>query len=443
MFESLGDALSSIISKVRNRGSITESDLKDVMRQIRISLLSADVSLPVVKSLTSRVHSEAIGKKVVDSVSPADVIVKIVEDEIAKVLGEEVEELSLSQGFAVILFVGLQGAGKTSSVAKLAKFLTEKKDKRVLMVSTDVYRPAAREQLRILGDSISIPTYSPPSDAPIEITRSAIDYARANHFDMLLLDTAGRTHIDDNMMSEIKELKSLCNPIETILVLDSLMGQDAVNIAKGFDDAVSITSSIVTRVDADMRGGAILSLREVTQKPIKFMSVGEKPQEFEPFHPERIASRILGMGDIKSLVERAYDGIGESEIDSLEERFESGKFDMQDLLGQIRNMKKLGGVSKLMSMVPGIGKMTRENSDTASEALKRQEAIICSMTRKERMRPEILNASRKKRIAIGSGTSVPEVNRLIKQHNSMYKMVKKVGKMDGDALANIKKVLSR
>lgn len=434
MFQSLNDQLSSIFQSLRGKGFLSENDVKVAMRQVRIALLEADVALPVVKKLVEEVSAKAVGQEVIKSVSPANMVVKIVQDHLTELLGSEAAELNLNATPpVVVMMVGLQGSGKTTSSGKLAQYLKSKQNKKVLLASLDIYRPAAQKQLEVLGKQLAIETL--PIDQPNEpeaITKRALDKARKEGFDVLILDTAGRLHIDDDLMKELQDVKKLASPTETLLVADALTGQDAVNIAKTFHEKINVTGIILTRIDGDARGGAALSMRHVTGCPIKFVGVGEKVSEFEVFHPERIATRILGMGDIISLVEKAAENVDAKEAKSLEKKLKKGKFDLEDLAKQLSMMRKMGGMGSIMGLMPGLGKLKGKIDEAGidDKTFKRLEAIISSMTKQERRFPKVINASRKKRIASGAGVEVQEVNCLLKQHQQMAGMMKKFGKMD-------------
>lgn len=438
MFESLSENLSKIFSKITSKGIITESDIDLAMREIRIALLEADVSLPVVREFINLVKEEALGAKVIKSISPGQMIIKIVHEQLTKILGEKLSPINLSaRPPVVIMMVGLQGSGKTTSSAKLALWLKQKLAKNVLLASLDVARPAAKQQLETLAKQIavnSLPILD--NEKAIDIAMRAIKYAGQSITDVVILDTAGRLHVDEELMQELQEIKKLTQPLEVILVADSLTGQDAVNIAQKFNQDVGITSIILTRVDGDGRGGAALSMVQATSCPIKYVGVGEKMNEFQEFHPERVASRILDMGDIVSLVERAAENINQEEAEKLASRLKKGKFDLNDLLKQLRNLKKMGGFSSLLGMIPGLGKIKDQlkNANIDEAGFKHQEAIILSMTEKERKDFKIINGSRKKRIASGSGRTVQEVNRLLNQFQEMRNMMQKFGKMDQKSL---------
>ena len=435
MFESLSDRLSGIFDGLTKRGALSEKDVSTALREIRRALIEADVALEVVRDFVERVREKAVGAEVVKSVTPGQMVVKIVHDELVEMLGSDAEPISLAAAPPVtLMMVGLQGSGKTTTTAKIAKRLTEKQKKKVLMASLDVKRPAAQEQLRQLGEQTGIDTL-PIIDGqtPVEIAARAQQAAKLGGADVVILDTAGRTHIDEPLMMEMADIKSAGNPHEILLVVDSLTGQDAVNLAKSFDDRVGITGLVLTRIDGDGRGGAALSMRAVTGKPIKLIGTGEKLDALEDFHPGRIADRILGMGDVVSLVEKAAETIDQEKAEAMAKRMQKGEFDLNDLSEQLEQMKKLGGMGSIMSLMPGIGKMKKqvEAAGLDDDIFKRQQAIISSMTRKERKAPKVLNASRKKRIAAGSGSSVQEVNQLLKMHRQMGDMMRKMGKMGG------------
>ena len=433
MFNSLSNKFGDIFSRLRKRGVLTEADIDAVMREVRIALLEADVALPVVKDFITSLKAKAVGNEVIQSVSPAQMVVKLVNDHIAELLGSENAAINLAATPpVVIMMVGLQGSGKTTSTGKLALRLRAKHAKKVLVASLDVYRPAAQMQLEQVAkraEVTSLPIVE--GEKPLQITERALKMARLEGYDVLLLDTAGRLHIDEELMNELKAVKQLANPLETLLVADSLTGQDAVTIAKNFHEQIAVTGIILTRIDGDGRGGAALSMRAVTGQPIKFMGVGEKIDEFEEFHPARIASRILDMGDIVSLVEKAAENVSQAEAEAMAAKMMEGHFDFNDMLDQLRKMKKMGGVSSLMKMLPGMGAMREklENAKVDENALAKQEAIILSMTKKEREFPKLLNGSRRARIASGAGVTVQDVNRIIKQHLQMQDMVKKLKKL--------------
>ncbi len=438
MFDSLSDKLGSIFDKLKGRGALKEGDVREAMREVRIALLEADVALPVVKDFIAKVTERAVGQEVMKSVSPGQMVVKIVNDHLVEMLGSEAKGISLAAVAPVpILIVGLQGSGKTTSAAKIAKRLQEKENKKVMMASLDIYRPAAMEQLKILGEQIDVATL-PIIDGqlPVDIAKRAMTSAKLQGMDVVILDTAGRLHIDQTLMSEVIGVRNAVTPHETLLVVDSLTGQDAVNVAQSFSDQIGLTGVVLTRMDGDGRGGAALSMRAVTGQPIKLVGMGEKLDDMEEFHPERVASRILGMGDVVSLVEKAAETIEAEDAEKMIKKMKKGQFDFDDLRAQLRQMKKLGGMSSILGMLPGIGKAQKQmaNANIDDNLLKRQEAIINSMTPLERERPKLLNASRKKRIASGAGASVQEVNKLIKMQKQMAGMMKKMGKMGGKGM---------
>jgi signal recognition particle subunit SRP54 len=434
VFDSLSDKLGGIFDKLRGKGNLSEDDVNAAAREIRVALLEADVALSVVKEFIEIVKSRAIGAEVVKSVTPAQQVVKIVHDAMVEMLGgADVEELNItSTPPAAFLMVGLQGSGKTTSTAKISKFLSDKHRKKILMASLDVHRPAAQEQLAVLGEQTGVATLEIIKDqSPIEITERAMKTARLEGYDIVMLDTAGRLSIDAELMDEVAAISKLSNPVETLLVVDAMTGQDAVNVAKEFDEKVGITGIMLTRIDGDARGGAAMSMRGITGKPIKLMGTGEQWDKIEPFYPDRIAGRILGMGDVVSLVEKATESIEQEDAAEMAAKFKKGQFDFNDLLKQMKQMAKMGGAGALLKMMPGLGKMAAqlENNDLADSVLKKHEAIILSMTLKERAKPSLMNASRKKRIAAGSGTSVQEINKLCKQQQQMETVMKRIKKM--------------
>jgi len=433
MFDSLSDRLSGIFDGLKRRGSLKESDVLEAMREVRIALLEADVALPVVKDFIKEVKDKAVGQQVLKSVTPGQQVIKIVKDEMVAMLGAETEAINiLGVPPTAILMVGLQGSGKTTTTAKIAKRLTEKDKKKVLMASLDVRRPAAQEQLKILGEQISVKTLPIiAGQMPVDIARRAMDAARLQGFDVVLLDTAGRLHVDQALMAEVVAVRDATQPIETLLVADSLTGQDAVNVAREFDSQVGITGVALTRMDGDGRGGAALSMRAVTGKPIKLAGTGETMDALEDFHPERVASRILGMGDVVSLVEKAAETIEKEDAEKMAKKMAKGEFDLDDLRTQLQQMSKMGGMKSILGMLPGMGKLkgAMGQGGVDDRMFKRQEAIICSMTPEERKKPRVINASRKKRIAAGSGMQVQDVNKLLKMHMQMAKMMKKMTKM--------------
>jgi len=438
MFESLSDRLGGVFDKLTGRGFLKEEDVTQALREVRVALLEADVALPVAKDFIKRVKEQAVGEKVLKSIKPGQQVIKIVNDALVEMLGEENESLNLAGSPPVsVLMVGLQGSGKTTHTAKLAKFITEKQRKKVLMASLDVQRPAAQEQLQILGQQISVDSLPIiKGQSPLEITKRALETGKLEGYDVVMLDTAGRLSIDDELMTQVEEIRDLAKPIETLLVADAMTGQDAVQTATNFNNRIGITGIVLTRIDGDARGGAALSMKAVTGKPIKFLGVGEQTDALEAFHPSRVADRILGMGDIVSLVEKAADTIDQDEALKLADRMQKGLFDLNDFASQLKQMRKMGGLSGLMGFMPGMGKLKKMMGDTDVDdgLLIKQESIMSSMTIKERENPKLLNASRRKRIATGSGTSVQDVNRLLKQFQQMQGMMKKLKKMGGKGL---------
>ena len=431
MFDSLQQRLVATFDRLRGRGALSESDVDEGLADIRTALIEADVALPVVKDFIDKVRPKAIGESVIRSVTPGQQIVKIVHDQLVETLGTENSSLDVGSPPAPILMVGLQGSGKTTTSAKLALMLQTREKKRVLMASLDVHRPAAMEQLKILGEQAGVPTLPiMANQTPVEIARRAMAAAKVGGYDVLILDTAGRQHIDEQLMTEVAQVKAQTNPHETLLVADSLTGQDAVNIAKSFNDRVKLSGIILTRSDGDARGGAALSMRAVTGAPIKFLGTGEKLDALEAFHPARVASRILDMGDVVSLVEKAAESFDKEQGEKLARKMKKGEFDMNDLAQQLQQMKKLGGMSGVLAMLPGVGKMKDQiaNAGLDDKILTRQEAVISSMTRQERANPDVINGSRRKRIAAGAGVDVSDVNKLLKMHRQMSDMMKKMGK---------------
>ena len=432
MFENLTNRLENIFSKLKKAPSLNEDQVDSGLKEIRQALLEADVALPVAKEFIEKIKPKAIGREIIRSTSPGQMIVKIVNDELINILGEKNQELNLNAVPPVsFLLVGLQGSGKTTTAAKLAKLLEKKFKKKVMLVSLDVYRPAAQEQLKILATKNNIANLPiVEKQLPIDITKRALSAASLNGSDVIIFDTAGRTQVDLPMMSEIKKIKELIKPTETILVADSLTGQIAVNVAKEFDTSVDISGIILTRADGDGRGGAALSMKQVTGKPIKYIGVGEKIEDIEQFHPERIANRILGMGDIVSLVEKAAQDLDEDKIKKAENELKEGNFTMESYLGQLRQMKKMGGMEGVMSMLPGVNKIKEQmkNSSIDESMLVSNEAIILSMTKEERENPKVISGSRRKRIAQGSGVDVSKINKLLKQFRMMSDMMKKISK---------------
>ena len=432
MFENLTNKLENIFSKLKKAPSLNEEQVDAGLKEIRLALLEADVALSVAKEFIEKIRLKAVGQEIIKSISPGQMIVKIVYDELVNFLGEKNQELNFNVvPPACILLVGLQGSGKTTSAAKLAKLVEKKYKKKVLLVSLDIYRPAAQEQLKILAETNEINFLPIINDQqPFDITKRALNVAKLNSSDVIIFDTAGRTQVDLMMMNEIKQIKTLVKPTETILVADSLTGQIAASVAKEFDNAVDISSIILTRIDGDGRGGAALSMKHITNKPIKYIGVGEKIDDLELFYPERIANRILGMGDVVSLVEKASEGLNEEKLKKTEEQFRKGLFTLDDYLSQIRQMKKMGGMEGVMSLLPGVSKIKKQmnNASIDEKIISTNEAIILSMTKKEREDPKVINGSRKKRIATGAGADILTINKLLKQFKMMTEMMKKMSK---------------
>jgi signal recognition particle subunit SRP54 len=434
MFDTLSDRLGSVFDRLRGRGALTETDVRAAMREVRVALLEADVALPVARDFVDQVTEKAVGQEVLRSVTPGQMVVKIVHDALVETLGSQTAELELNVSPpAVIMMVGLQGSGKTTTTAKLAKRLAERERKKVLMASLDVARPAAQEQLAVLGRQAQVDTLPiVAGQQPVEIARRALQAAKLQAYDVVLLDTAGRLHVDEQLMAEMKAVAAASTPAETLLVVDALTGQDAVNVAKGFAGEVDLTGVILTRLDGDARGGAALSMRAVTGKPIKFAGVGEAIDKLEAFHPERVAGRILGMGDVVSLVERAAETIKVEDAEKLAAKMAKGKFDLDDLRSQLQQMQRMGGLGALAGMMPGLkGMKGAMDQAQNSKALVHMEAMLSSMTAKERAKPEIINAKRKIRVAKGSGTTVQEINKLLKMHQEMATAMKRLKKMGG------------
>ena len=449
MFETLGDRLQNVMHKVRGYGKITEDNIKDMMREIRLALLEADVNYQVVKEFTNNVKEKALGEEVQKSIKPGELFVKIVKDELASLLGEKEAPLNLYGSPAILMLVGLQGSGKTTTIGKLANFLRKKHSKKPLLVACDVYRPAAIDQLKQLGKQLNIEVYDEGKNDPVEISKNAIKYAKENGFDYVLIDTAGRLQIDETLMEELQNIESSIKPHETelmdelkninsevkpheiMLVIDSMMGQDAINVIQGFNDNLELTGCVLTKLDGDTRGGVALSVRHLTNVPIKFIGVSEKLDGLERFDPERMAGRILGMGDIVSLVEKATESLDHDEMMSTADKMFKGKFDLEDFLKTMKQIKKLGPLENLLKLLPGANKMGLNNVQIDPKQMARIEAIIYSMTPYERRHPEIIKASRKTRIAKGCGQSVQEVNKLLQQFDDMKKMMKQMtsGKM--------------
>ena len=435
MFQSLSDRLSGIFDKLTKRGALTDSDVSEAMREVRRALLEADVALEVVREFTEKVKAKAVGQDVVKSVTPGQMVVKIVNDELVRMLGSDAEPIDIAAAPPVpILMVGLQGSGKTTTTAKIAYRLKNRDKKRVLMASLDTRRPAAQEQLRVLGEQTDVPTLPIiAGQTPLQIARRALDAGRLGGYDVVILDTAGRVTVDEALMTEVAEVEAATRPHEVLLVADSLTGQDAVNTAKAFEGRLGLTGIVLTRVDGDGRGGAALSMRAVTGKPIKLLGTGEKWDALVDFHPDRMASRILGMGDIVSLVEKAAQSIDAEKAQQIAQKMKKGDFDLADLAEQLKQMQKIGGMSGVLGMLPGVGKIKNQiaGANLDDGMLKRQHAIITSMTPKERRHPKLIDGKRKRRIASGSGTKVEEVNRLLKMHRQMADMMKAMGKNKG------------
>jgi signal recognition particle subunit SRP54 len=431
MFDSLQSRLGGVFDKMKGRGALGESDVDAAMQEVRAALLDADVALPVVKAFVDKVRPQALGESVLRSVTPAQMIIKIVHDALVETLGVQNESLDLGSPPAPILMVGLQGSGKTTTSAKLGLMLQNREKKRVLMASLDVRRPAAMEQLKVLGEQTGVATLPIlANQLPLDIAKRALASSRVGGYDALILDTAGRQHIDEALMLEVAQIRDAVKPHETLLVADSLTGQDAVNIAKAFNERVHVSGIILTRADGDARGGAALSMRAVTGAPIKFLGVGEKLDALEAFHPDRVAARLLDMGDVVTLVERAAETIDREQAEKLARKMKKGEFDMNDLAYQLRQMRRMGGMQGVLAMLPGVGKVKDQLAAAGLDdgILKKQEAIIHSMTKKERAKPDILNGSRRKRIAAGAGVEVSDVNKLMKMHRQMADMMKRVGK---------------
>ena len=438
MFENLTDRLSHTFRSITGKARLSEDNIKDALRDVRKALLEADVALPVVKAFIDTVRSRALGAQISKALNPGQQFLKIVENELIATMGQANERLNLAQQPpAIVLMAGLQGAGKTTSVAKLAKFLKEREKKKVLVVSADVYRPAAIKQLETLAAEVGVEFFPSNLDQkPVDIARAAIDHAKRQFFDVLIVDTAGRLHIDEALMGEIRDLHAAINPVETLFVIDAMIGQDAVNTAKAFNDALPLTGVILTKADGDARGGAALSVRHITGKPIKFLGMGEKVDALEPFHPERIASRILGMGDVMSLIEQAERTIDKEKADKLIKKVTKGqKFDLEDLRDQLQQMQNMGGLTSMLDKLPGMGNIAQlaQNANMGKQ-FKTMDAIISSMTPEERRNPDDLSGSRKRRITLGSGTQIQDLNRLLKQHKQMAKMM---GKMKGGGMAKM------
>lgn len=424
MFENLSDRLQDVVHKIKGYGKITEENISEMMREIRLSLLEADVNYKVVKEFTNNVKEKALGEEVNKSLNPGELFVKIVKDELTKLLGGENTPLNISGNPATLMLVGLQGSGKTTTIGKLANYLRKNNKKKPLLVACDVYRPAAIDQLKQIGKELNIEVYSEGKGNPVEISKNAIKYSKDNGYDYVLIDTAGRLQIDESLMEELDNIQKEVNPDETILVIDSMMGQDAINVINGFNDKIKLSGVILTKLDGDTRGGVALSVKHLTNLPIKFIGVSEKMDGLTPFYPERMASRILGMGDILSIVEKVQDEIDEKEAEKTAKKMMKGNFDLEDFLNQLNQIKKLGPLENILKLLPGAKKMGLNKVNIDPKIMKRTEAIVLSMTPEERRNPSILKASRKKRIADGSGTTVTDVNRLLNQFEDMKKMMK-------------------
>lgn len=427
MFENLSDRLQDVVHKIKGYGKITEENISEMMREIRLSLLEADVNYKVVKEFTNNVKEKALGEEVNKSLNPGELFVKIVKDELTELLGGENTPLNISGNPATLMLVGLQGSGKTTTIGKLANYLRKNNKKKPLLVACDVYRPAAIDQLKQIGKELNIEVYSEGKGNPVEISKNAIKYAKDNGYDYVLIDTAGRLQIDESLMDELINIQKEVNPDETILVIDSMMGQDAINVINGFNDKIKLSGVILTKLDGDTRGGVALSVKHLTNLPIKFIGVSEKMDGLTPFYPERMASRILGMGDILSIVEQVQSEIDEKEAEKTAKKMMKGNFDLEDFLNQLNQIKKLGPLENLLKLLPGAKKMGLNNVNIDPKIMKRTEAIVLSMTPEERRDPSILKASRKKRIADGSGTTVADVNKLLNQFEEMKKMMKMMG----------------
>ena len=427
-FESLSDKLSAAFKRLRSKGKLNESDIKEAMREVKLALLEADVNYKVVKDFVKTVSERAVGQEVLESLTPAQQVIKIVNEELTALMGGENARIEFaSKPPTVILMCGLQGSGKTTHAAKLAKYFKDKEGCRPLLIACDVYRPAAIEQLQIVGQRAGAKVFEKGQGDPVEIVKEGLRYARDHGYDLVIVDTAGRLHIDETLMEELKRIEAAVNPNEILLVVDSMTGQDAVTVADTFNKALPVTGIILTKLDSDTRGGAAISVKQVTGKPIKFSGTGEKLDDIEPFHPGRMASRILGMGDVLTLIEKAQETVDEKEAEKLAKKMAQNAFDMNDLLEQMQQIKKMGSVRSIVSMLPGAAKISDENIEQGDKQLKVIEAMIQSMTKRERENPSIINPSRKRRIAAGSGTRVEDVNRLLRQFEQMKQMMKKMG----------------
>ncbi len=440
-FENLSEKLGAVFKKLKGRGIVTEKDIKESMREIKLALLEADVNYKVVKDFVAKVSERAVGSDVLESLTPGQQIIKIVNDELTALMGSENSRIEFGKSPTVVLMAGLQGAGKTTFCAKLAGLMRKKHNKRPLLVACDIYRPAAIKQLQVVGKQLDIPVFEMGTEhSAVQIAKAAVEHAKSHGNDFVIIDTAGRLHIDDELMKELENVKSAVNPDEILLVIDAMTGQDAVNIAESFNNRLEVTGVVITKLDGDTRGGAALSVKAVTGKPIKFCGVGEKLSDIEEFHPDRMASRILGSGDVMSLIEKAQEAYDEKDAIALEEKIRQNTFNLDDFLNQMQQMKKMGPLSSLLKMVPGVDARALDNANIDERKLDRVEAIIKSMTMAEREKPEIINASRKKRIAAGSGNQVSDVNLLLKQFEQMQKMLKQLG---GGAVKRFKKKKKR
>ncbi|MDP4551205.1 signal recognition particle protein [Guptibacillus hwajinpoensis] len=430
-FEGLADRLQDTLQKIRGKGKVTEADVKEMMREVRLALLEADVNFKVVKQFINKVKERAVGQEVMKSLTPGQQVIKVVNEELTALMGGEQSKIAVSsRPPTVIMMAGLQGAGKTTTVGKLANHLRKNHNRKPLLVAADIYRPAAINQLETLGKQLSMPVFSMGDQvSPVEIASKAIEKAKEEHLDYVIIDTAGRLHIDEDLMQELKDVKEAVTPDEIFLVVDSMTGQDAVNVAESFNDALDITGVVLTKLDGDTRGGAALSIKAVTDKPIKFAGMGEKLDALEPFHPERMASRILGMGDVLTLIEKAQTSVDEDKAKELEKKMRTMSFTFDDFLDQLGQVRSMGPLDELMDMIPGMNKKAMKNVSVDEKQIGRVEAIIQSMTTREKEEPDIINASRKKRIAVGSGTTVQDVNRLLKQFDEMKKMMKQMTNM--------------
>ena len=426
-FEGLSSKLQNIFRKLGGKGKLTEKEVKEAMREIKLALLEADVNFSVVKSFINTVSARAVGSDVLQSLTPSQQIIKIVNEELTQLIGGSVVKVEFGpRKPSVFLLAGLQGAGKTTMAGKLAAYLAKTQSKKPLLVACDIYRPAAITQLQVVGEKVNVPVFERGTQDPVKTAKEAIEYASRNFYDLVIIDTAGRLHIDENMMDEIAAVKQAVNPAETLLVVDAMTGQDAVNVASSFNEKLGITGVILTKLDGDTRGGAALSVRSVTGKPIKFSGIGEKLTDIEPFYPDRMASRILGMGDVLTLIEKAEQAFDEKQAEELTKKIKNDKFTLEDFLEQFQQVKKLGSMEEILGMMPGVDASKLKDAKIDQKATARVEAIIRSMTPRERRNPELLNASRKKRIAAGSGTTVQDVNQLIRQFEDMKKQMKMV-----------------